>query len=101
MNYERPVQTATSGPDLAGEMAAALAAASIKFQVFNFTKGGLIQLNHGRGQPLQYVANAAFLASLFVDYMNATGVPGWNCGPNFISFNDLHPVLPLPRSIIF
>ncbi|KAJ8557442.1 hypothetical protein K7X08_003067 [Anisodus acutangulus] len=49
-----------------------------RFHVFNFTKGGLLQLNHGRGQ-LQYVANAAFLASLFVDYLNATGVPGWNC----------------------
>ncbi|KAH0747287.1 hypothetical protein KY285_008944 [Solanum tuberosum] len=60
-----------------------------RFQVFNFTKGGLIQLNHGRGQPLQYVANAAFLASLFVDYLNATGVPGWYCGPFFITLEDL------------
>lgn len=32
MNYARPVQTITSGPDLAGEMAAALAAASIVFR---------------------------------------------------------------------
>ncbi|KAH0716109.1 hypothetical protein KY284_009014 [Solanum tuberosum] len=60
-----------------------------RFQVFNFTKGGLIQLNHGRGQPLQYVANAAFLASLFVDYLNATGVPGWYCGPFFITLDKL------------
>ncbi|XP_015057271.1 endoglucanase 12 [Solanum pennellii] len=60
-----------------------------RFQVFNFTKGGLIQLNHGHGQPLQYVANAAFLASLFVDYLNATGVPGWYCGPFFITLEDL------------
>ncbi|KAK4707831.1 hypothetical protein R3W88_028756 [Solanum pinnatisectum] len=60
-----------------------------RFQVFNFTKGGLIQLNHGRGQPLQYVANAAFLASLFVDYLNATGVPGWYCGPFFITLEEL------------
>lgn len=32
MDYERKVQTATSGPDLAGEMAAALASASIVFR---------------------------------------------------------------------
>ncbi|KAK3189153.1 hypothetical protein Dsin_028714 [Dipteronia sinensis] len=51
--------------------------------------GGLIQLNHGRPQPLPYVANAAFLASLFVDYMNAAGAPGFFCGPNFISLDML------------
>ncbi|CAA2957515.1 endoglucanase 12 [Olea europaea subsp. europaea] len=59
------------------------------FNVFNWTRGGLIQLNHGQGQPLQYVANAAFLTSLYVDYMNATGVPGMTCGPRFITLNDL------------
>lgn len=32
MDYPRPVQTAQSGPDLAGEMAAAMAAASIVFR---------------------------------------------------------------------
>ncbi|KAF3453204.1 hypothetical protein FNV43_RR03643 [Rhamnella rubrinervis] len=32
MDYERPTQTCVSGPDLAGEMAAALAAASIVFK---------------------------------------------------------------------
>lgn len=51
--------------------------------------GGLIQLNHGGGQSLQYVANAAFLASLFADYLTATGVPGWHCGPSFISSDVL------------
>ncbi|KAK1400559.1 Endoglucanase [Heracleum sosnowskyi] len=60
-----------------------------RYNVYNWTQGGLIQLNHGRGQPLQYVANAAFLASLFADYLNATGVPGWNCGPDFILTEDL------------
>ncbi|KAG2719016.1 hypothetical protein I3843_03G238500 [Carya illinoinensis] len=59
------------------------------FHVFNWTSGGMIMVNRGRPQPLQYVANTAFLASLFVDYMNATGVPGWNCGPEFISSNVL------------
>ncbi|KAL7253502.1 hypothetical protein ACSBR1_007939 [Camellia fascicularis] len=56
------------------------------YHVFNWTRGGLIQLNHGGGQPLQYVANAAFLASLYVDYMNATG---WYCGASFITLDVL------------
>ncbi|KAL5840993.1 hypothetical protein ACOSQ4_013601 [Xanthoceras sorbifolium] len=60
-----------------------------QYRVFNWTQGGMIQLNRGRPQPLQYVANAAFLASLFVDYMNATGVPGISCGPNFITLNAI------------
>ncbi|EEF47322.1 endoglucanase 7 [Ricinus communis] len=60
-----------------------------QFHVYNWTRGGMIQLNHGRPQPLQYVANAAFLTSLFVDYLNASGIPGLNCGPNFISLVDL------------
>ncbi|KAK4480221.1 hypothetical protein RD792_013283 [Penstemon davidsonii] len=57
-----------------------------RYKVYNFTQGGLIQLNHGGAQNLQYVSNAAFLASLFADYLNATGVPGWNCG------SDFHPI---------
>ncbi|GAV81923.1 Glyco_hydro_9 domain-containing protein [Cephalotus follicularis] len=60
-----------------------------QFHVFNYTRGGLIQLNNGKLQDLQYVANAAFLASLFVDYMNATDVPGINCGPTFIPLDVL------------
>ncbi|XP_068666810.1 endoglucanase 12-like [Aristolochia californica] len=60
-----------------------------QFNVFNWTRGGMIQLNHGRPQPLQYVANAAFLASLYADYLNATGVPGWFCGPKYFSSNVL------------
>lgn len=47
--------------------------------------GGLIQLNHGRPQPLQYVVNAAFLATLYSDYLDAADTPGWYCGPNFYS----------------
>ncbi|OUZ99289.1 Glycoside hydrolase [Macleaya cordata] len=60
-----------------------------RFNVFNWTQGGMIQLNHGRPQPLQYVANAAYISSLYVDYMNATGVPGWFCGPSYISSDVL------------
>ncbi|XP_071701183.1 endoglucanase 25-like [Rutidosis leptorrhynchoides] len=59
------------------------------FTSFNRTKGGLIQLNHGRPQPLQYVVNAAFLATLFSDYLDAADTPGWYCGPNFYSTNEL------------
>ncbi|CAM9001005.1 unnamed protein product [Rhodiola kirilowii] len=60
-----------------------------EFPVFNWTQGGLIQLNHGQPQSLQYAAGAAFLASLYADYMNATGVPGWRCGPNYIPAKKL------------
>ncbi|KAL6180743.1 hypothetical protein ACLB2K_047403 [Fragaria x ananassa] len=59
------------------------------FTSFNRTKGGLIQLNHGRPQPLQYVVNAAFLATLFSDYLDAADTPGWYCGPNFYSTDVL------------
>ncbi|EPS66085.1 hypothetical protein M569_08689 [Genlisea aurea] len=50
---------------------------------FNRTNGGLIELNHGAPQPLQYVVNAAFLSALFSDYMRAADIPGWYCGPQF------------------
>ncbi|KAJ0988738.1 hypothetical protein J5N97_007094 [Dioscorea zingiberensis] len=58
-----------------------------RFGVFEWTRGGLILLK--RPRPLQYAVNAAFLAKLYADYMNASNVPGWYCGPNFISVNDL------------
>ncbi|KAL0549746.1 hypothetical protein IC582_014234 [Cucumis melo] len=54
------------------------------FTKFNRTRG-LIQLNHGRPQPLQYIVNAAFLATLYSDYLEAADTPGWYCGPNFYS----------------
>ncbi|KAL1552149.1 Endoglucanase 12 [Salvia divinorum] len=60
-----------------------------RYNVFNFTQGGMIQLNHGKAQNLQYTANAAFLASIFADYLNETGVPGWYCGSNFMSISVL------------
>lgn len=59
------------------------------FTSFNRTRGGLIELNHGRPQPLQYVVNAAFLAALFSDYLDAADTPGWYCGPNFYSTDVL------------
>lgn len=66
-------------------------------------EGGLILLK--RPRPLQYAANAAFLANLYADYMNASNVPGWYCGPYFISADDLRSfaasqvLLPLTKYI--
>ncbi|XP_027341872.1 endoglucanase 7 [Abrus precatorius] len=60
-----------------------------QFKVFNWTRGGLIQLNHGQPQSLQYVANAAFLTSLFADYMQVIGVPGWYCGSTYLPISAL------------
>ncbi|XP_008791029.2 endoglucanase 12-like [Phoenix dactylifera] len=60
------------------------------FHVFNWTKGGLIQLNHGQPQPLQYAANAAYLASLYADYLNTSNIPGWYCGPYFMNSSTLY-----------
>eukprot|EP00252_Welwitschia_mirabilis_P003829 TRINITY_DN1389_c0_g2_i1.p1 TRINITY_DN1389_c0_g2~~TRINITY_DN1389_c0_g2_i1.p1 ORF type:complete len:619 (+),score=83.94 TRINITY_DN1389_c0_g2_i1:247-2103(+) len=59
------------------------------FTSFNRTRGGLLQLNHGQPQPLQYVVNAAFLASLYSDYLTAADIPGWYCGPNYFSTETL------------
>ncbi|KAG6512635.1 endoglucanase 12-like [Zingiber officinale] len=60
-----------------------------RFNVFNYTPGGLVQLNHGRPQPLQYVVNAAFLSSLYADYLDAANVPGYYCGPYYLSTDNL------------
>lgn len=46
-------------------------------------------MNHGNPQPLQYVVNAAFLATLYSDYLDAADTPGWYCGPNFYSTDVL------------
>ncbi|XP_076927969.1 endoglucanase 12-like [Bidens hawaiensis] len=60
-----------------------------RYQVFNWTKGGLIELNQGRPQNLQYVVNTVFLASLYVDYLKAANLPGWYCGTTYIPLNTL------------
>lgn len=44
---------------------------------FKRMNGGLIELNHSNPKPLQYVMNAAFLATLYTDYLEATLTPGW------------------------
>lgn len=51
--------------------------------------GGLIELNHGRPQPLQYAVTAAFLASLYADYLDAANIPGYYCGPYYFSADSL------------
>lgn len=61
-----------------------------QYNSYNWTKGGMIELHYWQPQqPLQYVANAAFLASLYADYLNASNIPGMNCGPTFIPSNVL------------
>jgi endoglucanase len=60
-----------------------------RFAAFNFTKGGLAQFNHGGGQPLQYVVANSFLAVLYADYMEGVRVPGWYCGPSFMTTDVL------------
>ncbi|KAI3903075.1 hypothetical protein MKW92_012132 [Papaver armeniacum] len=60
------------------------------FRSFKRTKGGLIQLNRGAPQPLQFVVQAAFLATLYADYLDAAGIPGWYCGPNFYTTQVMH-----------
>ncbi|RZC59682.1 hypothetical protein C5167_006997 [Papaver somniferum] len=57
---------------------------------FKRTKGGLIQLNRGAPQPLQFVVQAAFLATLYADYLDAAGIPGWYCGLNFYTTQVMH-----------
>lgn len=82
MNYERPVQTATSGPDLAAEMAAALAAASIVFRdnapysrklvkgaetVFDFARDRGKRTSYCRGNP--YIEPFYNSTNYFDEYM--------------------------------
>ncbi|KAH6557939.1 hypothetical protein KP509_1Z085400 [Ceratopteris richardii] len=55
-----------------------------QFKTFNVTKGGLVQFNHGRPQPLQFNAASSFLAALYADYLNSANIPGWSCGPLFL-----------------
>lgn len=58
-------------------------------------------MNHGRPQPLQYVVNAAFLATLYSDYLEAADTPGWYCGPNFYSTDVLREFAKTQVCILF
>nr|XP_043606084.1 endoglucanase 12-like [Erigeron canadensis] len=60
-----------------------------QYQVFNWTKGGLIELSRGQPQNLQYVVNAVFLSSLYADYLEAANLPGWYCGTTFFRLKTL------------
>ncbi|PQM41760.1 endoglucanase 9-like [Prunus yedoensis var. nudiflora] len=65
------------------------------FTIFNRTRRGLIQLNRGNLQqprPLEYVVNAAFLATVYSDYLEAadsTKPAGLHCGPYVFSVDVL------------
>ncbi|KAI3931105.1 hypothetical protein MKW92_026541 [Papaver armeniacum] len=48
------------------------------FRSFKRTKGGLIQLNRGAPQPLQFVVQAEFLATLYADYLDIDYILGKN-----------------------
>jgi len=58
-------------------------------------------LNHGRPQPLQYVVNAAFLATVYSDYLDTADTPGWYCGPNFYSTDVLREFAKTQVLIVF
>ncbi|MFS8030518.1 putative cellulase [Helianthus anomalus] len=60
-----------------------------RYQFFNWTQGGLIQLGQGRPQNLQYVVNAVFMASLYADYLETANLPGWYCGTDFFPTKTL------------
>ncbi|KAL9667153.1 hypothetical protein QQ045_001502 [Rhodiola kirilowii] len=59
------------------------------FSSFQRTKGGLILLNRRKPRSLQYVVNGAFLATLYSDYLEAVGAPGWKCNGKFYSSDVL------------
>jgi hypothetical protein len=54
-------------------------------QVDGFHAGGLIIFNPNATQHLPAAANAAFLATLYADYLKAADVPVVECGPNWFS----------------
>ncbi|KAG0617382.1 hypothetical protein M758_5G185800 [Ceratodon purpureus] len=56
-----------------------------QFQTFPRTDGGLIIFNRNATQHLPAAANAAFLATLYADYLKAADVPVIQCGPNWFS----------------
>ncbi|KAH9545068.1 hypothetical protein CY35_12G029600 [Sphagnum magellanicum] len=59
------------------------------FTTFPRTPAGLILFDERRPQPLPAVANAAFLAALYADYLEAADMPIWQCGPNQFGINIL------------
>lgn len=54
-----------------------------------FPAGNLVMFNYGNVAPLQYTAAAAFIASLFADYLITADIPVWQCGPEFYSADVL------------
>lgn len=56
-----------------------------QFRTWNRTKGGMILFNPNATQHLPTAVNAAFLATLYADYLKAADVPVLECGPNWYS----------------
>ncbi|WCJ22284.1 glycosyl hydrolase 9A1 [Euphorbia peplus] len=56
---------------------------------FKRTPGGLIQLHPRRPRPLQYVVNAAFMATLYSNYLESNLISGWQCADKFYRIEDL------------
>ncbi|BBM99915.1 endoglucanase [Marchantia polymorpha subsp. ruderalis] len=59
------------------------------YKKFKRTPGGLTLFNNGKPAPLQYTANAAFLAALYADYMTTADIPGWPCDTRWIESEAL------------
>ncbi|EFJ38621.1 hypothetical protein SELMODRAFT_75214 [Selaginella moellendorffii] len=59
------------------------------YKIFPKTPGGLVLFNRGGPAPLQYSVNAAFLATLYSDYLLAADIPGWSCGPQLYKADKL------------
>ncbi|KAI3897620.1 hypothetical protein MKX03_026538 [Papaver bracteatum] len=61
-----------------------------RFTVFKYTPGGMILLRSKGHGNLQYLVNAAFISSLYSDYVTATGISYWRCGEyGYIHVNEL------------
>ncbi|KAG0581416.1 hypothetical protein KC19_4G249800 [Ceratodon purpureus] len=60
-----------------------------QFKTFNRTAGGLILLNPNATQHLPAAVDAAFLATLYADYLTAADIPVLECGPYWFSTDVL------------
>ncbi|GAA0181651.1 hypothetical protein LIER_30265 [Lithospermum erythrorhizon] len=113
IKYDRPVTSCSRCSDLAAEMAAALASASIVFKdnksyseklvhgartLFKFSRDQRGRYSAGNEASIFYNSTGywdefiSFLATLFSDYLEAADTPGWYCGPNFYS-TDMNYIL--------
>lgn len=59
------------------------------FKSYPTTNAGLVQFTTKPGLRLEQATNAAFLASIFSDYMDAVDLHGWFCGSQFYPTSNL------------